>query len=121
MIFSQRFLGAEQSDAKSGVDIQEFLAIVAEKTVCFSAVHMQDFFNVPAWFDPQGLDGRFRRLRARMDLFYMRVIAQHKEERLKNPDAEKNLLDVLLHQLEDPDNVGITEDHVKGVIWVRII
>ena len=117
MILSKRFLGEGEANAS---DIQEFVAIVAEQSICLGAIHLQDSFNVPKWFEPQGLNNRFRKLRARTDAFYTNMINQHKEERRKNPlsgEGQVSLLDVLLEQLDSQEHV-ITDEHIKGVIWV---
>jgi hypothetical protein len=118
MVFNKRFLGSEDQSATS--EVYEFMAIVEEMAFCLGAIHLQDTFNfIPDWFDPQGLDARFHKLRARMDAFNRNVIEQHKEDRRKHPISEeqKTLLDVLLDQLEHPEH-GITDEHVKGVLWV---
>jgi hypothetical protein len=118
VIFNKRFLGSEDQSATS--EVYEFMAIVKELAFCVSAFNLQDTFNfIPDWLDPQGLDARFHKLRARMDVFNRNVIEQHKEDRRKHPVSEeqKTLLDVLLDQLEHPEH-GITDEHVKGIIWV---
>ena len=118
MVLNKRFLGGEeQSDVSK---IHEFMGIVEEMTFCMGAIHLQDVFNfIPQWFDPQGLDTRFRKLRTRMDVFYRNVIDEHRENRRKNPvsEGEETLLDVLLKQLNHPE-YGVTEEHINGVIWV---
>ena len=119
MVLNKRFLGGEleESDVSK---LHEFMEIVEEIGFCLGTVHLQDVFNfIPQWFDPQGLDTRFRKLRARMDVFYRDVIDEHRENRRKNPvsEGEATLLDVLLEQLNDPE-CGVTEEHVNGVIWV---
>jgi len=39
--------------------IQEFMDIVKETSLYFSAIFIGDYFNVPKWFDLQGLDKEF--------------------------------------------------------------
>jgi hypothetical protein len=118
MIFNKRFLGSEDQSATS--EVYEFMAIAKEMAFCLGAIHLQDIFNfIPDWLDPQGLDARCRKLRARMDVFTRNVIDQHKEDRRKHPVSEeqKTLLDVLLDQLEHLEH-GVTEEHVQDIIWV---
>jgi hypothetical protein len=118
MIFNKRFHGSE--DQSATFEVYEFMAIVEEMAFCWGAIDLQDTFNfIPDWLDPQGLDARFRKLRARVDVFSRNVIEQHKEDRRKHPVSEeqKTLLDVLLDQLEHPEH-GVTEEHVTGIIWV---
>lgn len=76
MILRKRILGVEEQNHVSEM-IQEFVDIVQEESLCFSAVHLGDFFKLPRWFDPQGLDKRFRNIRARMDRFYAKMVDQH--------------------------------------------
>lgn len=117
MAFNKRiFGGGEENDSF----FQGSLEIVDYESYCFTALHLQDFFNAPTWFDPQGLDKRFRKLRARMDVFYKNIIEDHKKERSRNPisdERDKSLLDVLPEQLDNPET-GVTDDHVNGVVWV---
>ncbi|KAG0560615.1 hypothetical protein KC19_10G193500 [Ceratodon purpureus] len=90
-----------------------------ELPLCFGAIHLQDLFTcIPKWLDLQGLDARFRKIKSRMDVFYTNMISQHREERRRNPVSEehKTLLDVLLEELEKPEQ-GVTEDNVNGLIW----
>jgi len=92
--------------------------IVNMQSAAFSRVHIGDYFNVPKWFDPQRLERQFWKIRERVDRFYERMINQLKEDRKKKPiKGEMTLLDVLLEQLDTPEN-GITDTHIKGVIWV---
>lgn len=123
MLLSKRFMGGSSDNDESGVataaDVHEFIAIVEDMADCFGVIHPQDFFNfVPIWFDPLGVDSRFRKLSTRMHAFYTKLVDEHKAERLKHPVSEdaKTMLDVLLEQLEDPDQ-QVTEDHVRCVIW----
>jgi hypothetical protein len=118
MIFNKRFLGGE--DQSTASEVQEFMEITAESGFCLGSIHLQDTFNfIPNWFDPQGLDARFRKLRARVDVFSRNVIEQHKEDRRMHPisEGQKTLLDVVLDQLEHPEH-DVTYEHVKGIIWV---
>ena len=121
MMLNKRFLGGEEQSNVSELD--ELMDIVEELSFCLGTIHLQDVFNfIPQWFDPQGLDTRYRKLRARMDLFTRNVIDEHRENRRKNPvsEEEETMLDVLLEQLNHPED-GVTEEHIFGVIWVSNI
>lgn len=78
IILDKRFLGlAEQSSS----EVHEFIEIVEEEAICLGAIYLQDIFTcVSDWLDLQGLTARFEKLRARMDVFYERMMAQHREE-----------------------------------------
>jgi hypothetical protein len=122
MLFNKRFLGSEDQSATTS-EVYEFMEIIEELAACLGTIHLQDTFDfIPYWFDPQGLDARFRKLRARVEVFNRNVIGQHKEDRRKHPvsEGQKTLLDVVLDQLEHPEN-GVTEEHVLGIIWVSIL
>jgi len=99
--------------------IQEFLEIVEEQASCISTIYIGDFFNVPKWFDPQGLNKRCRNLRAWMDRFYKKMIDEYKEDQRRKPSKEgkKTLLDIFLEQLDFPEN-GVTHEHIEGIIYV---
>ncbi|KAG0615761.1 hypothetical protein M758_5G064800 [Ceratodon purpureus] len=120
MILNKRFLCQGRGDDHNAAsEMQEFMEIIEEAGSCMGAVHLKDVFNfIPKWLDPQGLDTRFRKLKARMDKFYMNMINQHREERRKNPISEeqKIFLDVMLEQL-DNSKYEITEELIKGTIW----
>lgn len=118
MLFNKRFLGSEDQSATTS-EVYEFMAVIEEAAACLGTIHLQDNFDfIPSWFDPQGLDARFRKLRARVEVFHRNVIEQHKEDRRKRPvtEGQKTLLDVVLDQLEHPES-GVTEEHVLGVLW----
>ena len=119
MILNKRFNpGAAGDETES--ELHKFFEILEEANHCFSTIHLQDGFTCfPKWFDPQGLDKRFRNLRDRVDLFHKNMVDEHRERRRKNPVSEwdRTLLDVLLDQIENSD-FEVTEEHVKGVIWV---
>lgn len=125
LVLCRRLMGAEQmqggdesASARMVDEEKEFVDLVREYVWCFSQVHPQDFFNAPKWFDPQGLDARFRKGRVRLNAFYANVVSQHKEERRKNPisEGQQTLLDVLLKQLENPE-YNYTEEHIISFIW----
>jgi len=54
-----------------------------------------------------------------MDKFYKKMMDEYKEDQRKNPSKEgkKIFLDIFLEQLDFPEN-GVTEEHIKGVIYV---
>ena len=70
-------------------EVYKFMAIVEEMAFYLGAIHLQDTFNfIPDWFGPQGLDERFLKLRAYMDVFSRNMIKHHKEDRQKHPVSE---------------------------------
>jgi len=83
------------------------------------AISIGDFFNVPKWFDPQGLKKQFQKFRARMDKFYKKMIDEYKEDQRRKPSKEgkKTILDIFLEQLDFPE-IGVTEEHIEMVIYV---
>jgi len=99
--------------------VQEFIGIAEEMKTCFNTIYIGEFFNVPKWFDPQGLNKQFRELRACMDKFYKKMINVYKEDQRRKPSKErkKPLLDIFLEQLDFPEN-GITEENIEGLIYV---
>ncbi|KAG0591031.1 hypothetical protein KC19_1G143900 [Ceratodon purpureus] len=120
MVLNKRFLCQGQGDDHNAAsEMQEFTEIIEEANYCMAAVHLKDVFNfIPKWLDPQGLDTRFRKLKARLDKFHINMVNQHREERRKNPISEeqKTFLDVMLEQL-DNSKYEITEELIKGAIW----
>ncbi|KAG0629923.1 hypothetical protein M758_1G139600 [Ceratodon purpureus] len=120
MVLNKRFLCQGQGDDHNAAsEMQEFTEIIEEANYCMAAVHLQDVFNfILKWLDPQGLDTRFRKLKARLDKFHINMVNQHREERRKNPISEeqKTFLDVMLEQLEN-SKYEITDELIKGAIW----
>ena len=118
MVLDKRFLGNKDQSHVS--KLHEFVGIVEESGSCLGTIHPQDVFNfILQWFDPQGLDTCYHKLRALMDVFYRNVIDEHRENRMKNPvlEGKETLLDVLLEPLNHPE-YGVTEEHINAVIWM---
>jgi hypothetical protein len=113
-------LGAIAKEMGRPIKVRSFVNIMSSNILSrmiFNKRFLGGF--IPNWFDPQGLDARFRKLRARVDVFSRNVIEQHKEDRRMHPisEGQKTLLDVVLDQLEHPEH-DVTYEHVKGIIWV---
>lgn len=120
MVLKKRFMSSDEEVEATG-DVKEFRDIVEGMLDCLAAIHPKDFFSIiPKWVDPMGMDARFRKQRARMDAFYTKVIAQHREYRQREPvisEDDKTMLDVLLEFVDSEEESGVTEEHAKGVIW----
>ncbi|KAG0578488.1 hypothetical protein KC19_4G026700 [Ceratodon purpureus] len=104
-------------------EIMEFVEIVKETMQCYGAIHLQDVFNyIPQWFDPSGWDTRSRKLGARLESFHTKMVNEHREKRRRSAvsEGEKNMLDVLLEELEKPEH-GVTEEYIKGAVWNTLL
>lgn len=119
MVMNKRFISSDEEVEASG-EAKEFRDILQGMQDCLGAIHPKDFFSIiPKWVDPMGVNARFRKQRARMDAFYTKVIAQHREYRQREPvrsEDDKTMLDVLL-ELVDSEESEVTEEHAKGVTW----
>lgn len=120
------------SNSKEGQD--DFISILQEFSKLFGAFNMSDFFPWLKWADPQRLNPRLAKARARLDLFIDRIIDDHIQKRKdnggKNPgdNADTDMVDELLvfysenvkqNEADDLQNaIKLTKDNIKALIMV---
>ena len=124
MILKKRFSavagkGAQGSDSEMQ-EVRNFRVLVEEIAQCSLHMDPGDFIPIFKWLDIQGFRARLRDLRKRMDVFVNNIINEHLEQRRKGLAYEKDMVDVLLDQMEDTstDKFDISEKHINGLLWV---
>lgn len=128
MLFNKRFCANEQESSESVPAVSnpqeaaEFKDTLYEIFECFGSFYPGDFIaGWPKWLDIQGLEGRLKQVRKRVEEFGNRIVNEHKErrKRLDYGKAEKDMVDLLLDWKEEKvGNDTVTESNVLGMIWV---
>nr|AHI15949.1 flavonoid 3',5'-hydroxylase [Pohlia nutans] len=113
LIISKRFMGRSGMNSTEEKELQDFVDITEEIGDCLGTANPRDVIPAFKCIDilGLGLDRRFTNLRRHMESFLSKIIA---ERRQNSKLPEKDLLDVLLEQL---DHHEITEDVVISIIW----
>jgi hypothetical protein len=126
MILKKRFSavagkGAAGTDESELQEVRNFRVLAEEIAVCSLHMDPGDFIPIFKWLDIQGFRRRLRNLRKRMDVFVNNIISEHLEQRRSGLAYEKDMVDVLLDQMEDTaaDKFDISEKHINGLLWVR--
>ena len=107
-------------------EVQDLKEIVEEIFGCLATPNLGTLVPALKYLDIQGLETRFKNLKARMDAFVMNIISEHLEQRSKEAAAvkisheQKDMVDLLLDQMEagTDDESAITLENVKSLIWV---
>lgn len=109
-------------------EVQDLKEIVEEIFGCLATPNIGTLVPALKYLDIQGLETRFKKLKARMDAFVMNIISEHLEQRttrrskqvaVKISHEEKDMVDLLLDQMEAmTDESAITLENVKSLIWV---
>ncbi|KAG0597784.1 hypothetical protein M758_12G020400 [Ceratodon purpureus] len=126
MILKKRFSAvAGKAGADQGAELQEvrnFRVLVEEITACSFHLDPGDFIPIFKLLDIQGFRSRLRNLRKRMDVFINNIISEHLEQRKSGQTYEKDMVDVLLDQMEDETSrFDISEKHINGLVWNSFI
>ena len=114
---------AGEAQGKELQQVRKFRVLVEE--IAAESFHMDlgDFIPVIKKLDLLGFRRRLRNLKKRMDVFMGGVISEHREQRRikSNLPSEKDMVDVLLDQMEDENaRFDIHDEHISGLLWVRI-
>lgn len=109
-------------------EVQDLKEIVEEIFGCLATPNIGTLVPALKYLDIQGLETRFEKLKARMDVFVMNIIAEHLEQRTTRRskeaaveicEEEKDMVDLLLDEMEAmTDESAITLENVKSLIWV---
>lgn len=115
LIISKRFLGRSAMGESEEKELKDFVEITEEIGLCLGTPNLRDVIPAFKWIDHNGLDRRFKSLRRHMESFLSKIIAEHRQ-RSSDATPEKDLLDVLLEQMDQQE---ITEEVVTSIVWVN--
>lgn len=122
MVLKKRFLEVAREE-NQGLELQQvrnFKEIADEVTSCGLQVEPRDFIFVFKWIDITGCLKKIPKLKQRMNDFMSKIISEHLVQRENNMVSEKDMVDVLLDQMEDETlPFNITKQNVISVTWVR--
>ena len=109
-------------------EVQDLKEIVEDIFGCLATPNIGTLVPALKYLDLQGLETRFKKLKARMDAFVMNIISEHLEQRtsrrskgvgVKICDEEKDMVDLLLDQMEAmTEESALSLENVKSLIWV---
>lgn len=125
MIVKKRFaavIGKTLANEEELTEVRKFRVLVEEIAKESFHADIGDFIPIIKWLDLRGFRRRLRNLKNRMDGFVGIIISEHREQRKsrKLMENEKDMVDVLLDQIEDKTSrFDITEEHIGGLLWVR--
>ena len=102
-------------------EVRKFRELADEIHACVVNKTLGDFIPIFKYIDIQGSRARFRTLKKKMDAFASLIVSEHLVQRKNGTSYEKDMVDVLLDQMEDKTSkVNITYENVYGVLWVRM-
>uniref|UniRef100_A0A453PYJ6 Flavonoid 3'-monooxygenase n=1 Tax=Aegilops tauschii subsp. strangulata TaxID=200361 RepID=A0A453PYJ6_AEGTS len=119
-MIGQAVVGRPVLDEAGGEEAREFKEMVVELMTTAGLVNLGDFLPAVAWMDLQGLGRRMRRLSARLDRVWSRLLSEHEgsdrqqEGRGRHPD----LVDRLIACRGDARAVedGVTDLNIKALL-----
>lgn len=131
MVLNKRLGCVSTTNASEGntQEVQDLKEIVEEIFGCLATPNIGTLVPALKYLDIQGLERRFKKLKARMDAFVMNIISEHLEQRTSrrskegaakiSDDEEKDMVDLLLDQMEAmTEESAISLENVKSLIWV---
>ncbi|GLJ32451.1 hypothetical protein SUGI_0652940 [Cryptomeria japonica] len=101
-----------------GAKASEFREMVLEMMVLAGVFNIGDFVPSLAWLDLQGVQAKMRKLHARFDDFFAKIIAEHQAESAKGNIPKKDFLSALLALRNNADGEGgqLTDTDMKALL-----
>ncbi|KAF7111264.1 hypothetical protein CFC21_111292 [Triticum aestivum] len=123
-IIGQAVVGRRVLDEAGGEEAREFKEMVVELMTTAGLVNLGDFLPAVAWMDLQGLGRRMRRLSARLDRVWSRLLSEHEatmadrdrqqERRGRQPDLVDRLIACRGDARAGED--GVTDLNIKALL-----
>ncbi|KAG0613122.1 hypothetical protein M758_6G078700 [Ceratodon purpureus] len=126
LIISKRFMGRSggELDTSEKKELKDFIHITEEIGLCLGTPNPRDVIPAFKYIDLNGLDRRFKNLRSHMESFLSKIVAERHHRRTESlgsmdPSSEKDLLDILLDQMDTKANEQdqITGEVVTSIVW----
>lgn len=123
LVMSKRLLQPTSHDEESNDNtekLKDLMTITADLDRIIGTFNPGDFIPAFKSLDLQGLGGRFKQFRERMDAFIATILQERLEEReaKRNEQREKDYLDALLDEVDQNNGHHIDLNIVKTMIWV---
>nr|AHI15953.1 flavonoid 3',5'-hydroxylase [Pohlia nutans] len=121
MILKKRFMAGigKEHEGQELEEVRKFRTLSEEIAELSVHIDPSDFISIFKLVDLQGYRRRLRNLKARMDAFMSNIVSEHLVQRkLSGSLTEKDMVDVLLDQMEDKTlRFDITDKSVYSVLW----
>jgi len=122
LVMSKRLVQPQsynEASTNSTEKLKDLMTMTADLDRILGTFNPGDFIPAFKSLDLQGLEGRFREFRGRLDAFVSIIVKERIEERKnqQNENREKDYLDALLDEVDVKDN-KIDLDIVKTMLWV---
>ncbi|KAI4982848.1 hypothetical protein ZWY2020_023340 [Hordeum vulgare] len=120
-IIGQAVVGRRVLDEAGGEEAREFKEMVVELMTTAGLVNLGDFLPAVAWMDLQGLGRRMRRLWARLDRVWSRLLSDHEaavadgNKLHEGTGRQQDLVDRLIACRDDAD-AGVTDLNIKALL-----
>ncbi|XP_037454490.1 flavonoid 3',5'-hydroxylase 1-like [Triticum dicoccoides] len=120
-MIGQAVVGRRVLDEAGGEEAREFKEMVVELMTTAGLVNLGDFLPAVAWMDLQGLGRRMRRLSARLDRVWSRLLSEH-EAAVAHSDRQHgrhpDLVDRLIACRGDAGagEDGVTDLNIKALL-----
>lgn len=127
MVFKKQYLAVAGKDGGTTTadeirEIDAFTRIMSDIAKNISQNNIGDVVPALRWLDPQGLESQYRQVKARMDSFSSKIIAEHLARRRHGAQQdgleERDLIDVFLDQVEEEKRHEVTLENVQSILWV---
>jgi len=124
MILKRRFMlvaSGEKHDEHELKQVSNFRNFLMDIAKYSQVINPGDFIPIFKWIDIFGLERKMRELREKMDAFMSPIISEHVVQRKSGSTFVKDMVDVLLDQMEDETlQFNITNDNANSTLWVRV-
>jgi len=124
MILKRRFMAMTSNkihDEQELKQVSNFRKILMDITKYSQIINPGDFISVFKWMDVFGIERQMQELRVKMDDFMFPIISEHVVQRKSGSIFVKDMVDILLDQMEDETlQFDITDVNVNSTLWVRV-
>jgi len=111
----------EEECTDNTAKLKDLMTITADLDRIIGTFNPGDFIPAFKRLDLQGLGGRFKQFRMRMDAFIATILQERLDERREklNEQREKDYLDALLDEVDQDNKIDL--NIVKTMVWVRCL
>jgi len=121
VILKRRFMvvsSGKKHDEQDLEQVSNFRKILMDIAKYAQIINPGDFIPIFKWMDIFGLEKQMREVKERMDAFMSPIISEHIVERKSGSTFTKDMVDVLLDEMEDEKSqFDITNDNVSSTLW----
>jgi len=125
MVLKKRFKAVadigDNHDNQELEQVRNFRGISDDIVKLAQVIYPGDFISFIKWIDFQGFQRYLKDLRTRMDAFMSTIIAEHVVQRKNGSFHIKDMVDVLLDQMEDETlQFDMSYANIDNTLWVRM-